>query len=74
MPTEAAAREEWRRLTRDFPDLFESRQPLITRVEREGGGEVWRLRTEGFADPAEAREFCARLRAAGGRACLPVRG
>ncbi len=73
LPTEASAREEWRRLSREFPELFEARRPVIMRVPREGGGEIWRVRAEGFDSLGAAREFCARLRASG-RTCLPLRG
>ncbi len=72
--SEGAAQDEWRRLAREFPALLQSRQPLINRFERDGGAAVWRLRTDGFSNLDAAREFCARLRAAGGRSCLALRG
>lgn len=70
--TEEAARAEWDRLVRRAPELFQGRQPVIARLEREGQAPLFRLRTAGFAEQELARDFCEQVRARGG-ACVPVR-
>jgi hypothetical protein len=60
--SEEAARSEWERLQRRIPELA-GRQPIITRLEREGQTTLWRVRTGGFADAAAARAFCEPIRA-----------
>lgn len=72
LPTEASAREEWARLARKVPELA-GRQPQITRLDREGRGPVWRIRTGGLADADAARTLCDQVRAGGG-ACMAVGG
>lgn len=62
--TEQGATAEWQRLSRRMPDLLGNRRPVVQRVERDGRA-VWRLRTGGFADMAEATSFCVRVRAKG---------
>jgi hypothetical protein len=62
--SEGAAQAEWRSLRNRMPDLFGVRQPSISRTERDGRT-FWRVRTTGFADMAEARSFCDRVRAKG---------
>jgi len=69
LPSEEAARQEWERLSKKFPALLASRQPVITRVSH-AGHEFWRLRASGFADSAEARRLCERLRARGAGCAL----
>lgn len=64
VPTEGAADAEWQRLQRQMPKLLSSRQPVITKVERDGHT-FWRLRTGGFANAAQATGFCRQVRAAG---------
>jgi hypothetical protein len=73
LASEAAAQAEWDRLQRRVPGLA-GRQPLIQRLER-GADQppVWRLRTGGLADAADAQALCAAVRAAGG-ACVPLPG
>ena len=63
--TEDAAQGEWQRLAKRMPDLLGDRRPVVQRAERDGRA-VWRVRTGGFADIAEATAFCARVRAKGG--------
>jgi hypothetical protein len=62
--TEAAAQEEWARLNRKAPDLLAARRPDISRMEH-SDHPLWRLRTGGFADVAEATLFCQHARAKG---------
>ena len=63
--SETAAQAEWQRLTKKMPDLLGDRRPTIQKAERDGKS-IWRIRTGGFADIAEATGFCAKLRAKGG--------
>jgi Flp pilus assembly protein TadD len=65
LDSEAAARNEWVQLSKRFPDLLNGRQPVVSSTERDGRT-FWRLRTEGFTDAVQARNFCDRLRTAGG--------
>ena len=62
--TESAASGEWKRLSRRMPDILGGHQPTYQKVER-NGRTVWRLRTGGFADAAEATAFCARVKSKG---------
>lgn len=62
--TEAGATAEWQRLSHKLPDLLGERQPVVQRAES-GGKAVWRLRTGGFTDVADATQFCKRARAKG---------
>jgi cell division septation protein DedD len=64
LTSEESARTEWAQLTKKMPDLMNGRQPNYTRIEREGHT-FWRVRTAGFADMAQARSFCDRVRAKG---------
>jgi hypothetical protein len=64
LSSEESARTEWTQLTKKMPDLMSGRQPNYSRIEREGRT-FWRVRTAGFADMAEARSFCDRVRAKG---------
>jgi hypothetical protein len=60
--SEAAAQQEWARLTRKAPELLGTRRPAFSPAAR-GGQTFWRLRTGGFASVAEATTFCERARA-----------
>ena len=62
LSTEQAAHAEWKHLAATMPDLFASRQPAVSRIEH-GGHVLWRLRTGGFVDVAQATAFCERVRA-----------
>jgi cell division septation protein DedD len=64
LQSETAARSEWESLRRRLPDLLGARQPSFPKTERDGRV-FWRVRTGGFADMAEARGFCEKLRARG---------
>lgn len=63
-PTEDAAQAEWQRLQERMPVLLSGRQPVIARVDR-NGRTFWRVRTDGFADVAQAAAFCQKVQAAG---------
>jgi hypothetical protein len=65
LSSEDAARNEWQQLTKRMPELLNGRQPSYSRTERDGHT-FWRVRTTGFADAAQARTFCERIRAKGG--------
>lgn len=62
--TEQAAQAEWQRLSKRMPELLGSRKPTVQRVDRDGRT-IWRVRTGGFTDMAEAAGFCVRVRAKG---------
>jgi hypothetical protein len=64
LSSEDAARAEWAQLAKKMPDLLNGRQPSYSRTERDGHT-FWRVRTAGFADVAQARTFCDRVRAKG---------
>jgi SPOR domain len=60
--SEEAAKTEWQRLEKRMPELLGHRQPAISRIARDGQA-LWRVRTGGFGDLAEATVFCERVRA-----------
>lgn len=62
--SEEAAQSEWQRLARRMPDLLGDHRPVVQRSDRDGRA-IWRVRTGGFTDIAEATAFCARVRAKG---------
>lgn len=62
--SERGATAEWQRLAKKMPDLLGDRRPVVQRAEFAGKA-VWRIRTGGFADIAEATQFCTRMRAKG---------
>ncbi len=64
LDSEAAAHTEWQQLMKRLPALLDGRQPSFSRTERDGHS-FWRLRTSGFTDGAQARGFCAQVRAKG---------
>ncbi|MDR3533026.1 MAG: SPOR domain-containing protein [Rhodopila sp.] len=65
LTSEEAAHNEWQQLSKRMPELLNGRQPAFSRTERDGHI-FWRVRTSGFADIAQARSFCERVRAKGG--------
>lgn len=64
LDSEQTANAEWQRLARQMPDLLGQRRPSVQRTERDGKT-LWRLRTGGFADIADATAFCGRVKAKG---------
>ncbi len=62
--SEEAAKVEWQRLQKRLPDLLDHRQPAISKTDRDGHV-LWRLRTGGFSDVAQATVFCEHVRAKG---------
>jgi len=65
LETEAAAQAEWSKLSKRMPDLLGARQLALQRAERDGKT-IWRVRTGGFSDTADASSFCVKVRAKGG--------
>lgn len=71
LSTREAAEEEWRRLSHRDASLLAGRSPTITE-STVNGRTWWRLRTGGFTDEAQAKEFCEKFRT-GGAACTVAR-
>ena len=69
LETEAAGKAEWARLSHKLPELLGRHTPALLQGERDGKP-VWRVRTGGFADTADATRFCADLRAKGAACTL----
>jgi sporulation related protein len=62
--SEADAKSEWERLSKRMPDLFAQRRPAFSRTDHDGRT-LWRVRTGGFPDLTQAKDFCERVRAKG---------
>ena len=69
LESEALGRAEWERLTKKMPALLGPRQPSVVKAEA-SGKTVWRVRTGGFTDMAEATAFCVQVKAKGGACSL----
>jgi hypothetical protein len=67
--SEAQAQVVWEQLARRMPELFSQHRALFQK-SNEPGTAPWRLRTGGFADPAQAKTFCDKVRAKGGQCAL----
>jgi hypothetical protein len=65
LTSEDAARAEWQHLAKQMPQVLGSHQPSFSRFEHDGHT-IWRVRTSGFADMAQAKTFCEQVRAKGG--------
>ena len=65
LASEADARTEWRRLKAKLPTVLRGHSMRITAVVL-NGRTLYRLRTGGFADRADARRFCTEVRDQGG--------
>lgn len=64
--SEADARLDWDRMTKKQPDLFRDHRALFQKTD-DHGPTPWRLRTGGFADAAQAKAFCDKVKAKGGQ-------
>jgi hypothetical protein len=62
--SEADAKSEWERLAKRMPDLLAQRHPAISKTDHDGHT-LWRVRTGGFTDLSQAKDFCERVRAKG---------
>ncbi len=62
--SEQAAKDEWQRLTHRWPELLHEHHAAISKTEHDGRT-LWRVRTGGFSDVAQATAFCERIRAKG---------
>jgi SPOR domain len=62
--SEADAKSEWDRLSKRMPDLLGQHRPAISKIDRDGHT-LWRVRTGGFTDVTQAKDFCERVRAKG---------
>jgi hypothetical protein len=62
--SEDAAKSEWERLSKRFPELLGSHHPAFSKTERDGRT-LWRVRTGGFSDVPQATSFCEKVRAKG---------
>jgi hypothetical protein len=64
--SEAQAQLLWEKLAKKQPDLFGQHRALFQKVTDRGAA-PWRLRSGGFADPAQAKAFCDKVKAKGGQ-------
>jgi hypothetical protein len=64
--SEADAQAAWDKLAKKMPDLLGQHRALFQKTS-ETGPASWRLRTSGFADQAQAKAFCDRVKAKGGQ-------
>jgi hypothetical protein len=62
--SEDAAKSEWQRLSKRLPDLLGAHKPAFSKTEHDGKT-LWRVRTGGFNDAAQANGFCEKVRAKG---------
>jgi cell division septation protein DedD len=62
--SEDAAKSEWERLSKRFPELLGTHHPAFSKTERDGKT-LWRVRTGGFVDLPQATSFCEKVRAKG---------
>jgi hypothetical protein len=65
LSSEEAARQEWDRLMRRWPDLLRGHRPSFSQIDRDGHV-FWRVRASGFDGPSDAAVFCQQVRAKGG--------
>jgi len=68
--TAEEARAEWDKVIADLGPLMQGKKRVIETAQS-GGRTFYRLRVQGFADLADARRFCAALKAEG-RLCTPA--
>ena len=60
--SQMAALTQWQRLLKEVPQLIKGREPSVIMAEVDGRS-LWRLRTGGFSNRADADSFCSRIRA-----------
>ncbi|MEJ0016009.1 MAG: tetratricopeptide repeat protein [Acetobacteraceae bacterium] len=63
-PSRDAAEVKWQRLRKEMPELLDAHEPVLAEVTQ-NGQPVWRVRTGGFGDQADASSFCQRVRVTG---------
>jgi len=67
--SEEAARAEWEKLAKRMPELLGQHRALFQKTN-EAGKAPWRLGTGGFADQAQAKSFCDKVKAKGAQCSL----
>jgi cell division septation protein DedD len=67
--SEAQAQADWNKLAKRMPELLAEHRALFQKVN-EPGPSPWRLRTGGFADPAQAKAFCDKVKSKGGQCAV----
>jgi len=67
--SEAAAQAVWSRLAKRLPEL--TLHHALFQKLNEPATTPWRLRTSGFADPAQAKAFCEKVKTKGGQ-CMVI--
>lgn len=67
---QAGAQTEWHALQRKLPALLGGKKPEIVPAVVDGQN-IWRVRLGGFANPQDAKAFCARM-LANNAACVVV--
>jgi len=67
--SEADAQATWDKLTKKMPDVLGQHRALFQK-SNETSPTPWRLRTSGFADQAQAKAFCDKVKAKGGQCAL----
>jgi hypothetical protein len=60
--SQTAALKVWQGLQKEIPQLIEGREPSVI-MAVVAGRSLWRLRTGGFSDRADADAFCSRIQA-----------
>ncbi|GHU05701.1 hypothetical protein FACS1894205_6080 [Alphaproteobacteria bacterium] len=71
MKSDAAARDEWRRLSSANADILGAYQADIVRADLGEKGVFWRLRAASMSE-AQARSLCAELKKRG-QGCIVAR-
>lgn len=72
LQSEAAAKRAWKQLQGKYPGLLDDQRLSLQRVDIDGKGTFWRVRTGPFPNRATAEDMCAQLKAKG-QDCLVVK-